>query len=151
MSSLIAFVCVVRVGTGLGDVGIRLHMCNASKWNIDCRSFDVITVKPVLSSHSKRRPKMFFKTDYRLMQVKNRMLQGEHSAIPSTFIKLPIVIKDLCFVYFRVAASDRFYCISHKWVSTWDFGTYCIFRWAYVSTQPTYQYSLHHSHRYLHT
>ena len=27
------------------------------------------TVKPVLSSHSKRRPKVIFKTDYRLMQV----------------------------------------------------------------------------------
>ena len=29
------------------------------------------TVKPVLSSHSKRRPKLVFKTDYRLMQVKS--------------------------------------------------------------------------------
>ena len=35
------------------------------------------TVKPVLSGHSKRRPKLVFKTDYRLMQVKKycRMLQ----------------------------------------------------------------------------
>ena len=30
-----------------------------------------ITVKPVLSGHQKRRPKMGFKTDYRLMQVKS--------------------------------------------------------------------------------
>ena len=29
------------------------------------------TVKPVLSSHPKRRPKLVFKTDYRLMQVKS--------------------------------------------------------------------------------
>ena len=29
------------------------------------------TVKPVLSGHSKRRPKLIFKTDYRLMQVKS--------------------------------------------------------------------------------
>ena len=29
------------------------------------------TVKPVLSGHSKRRPKWGFKTDYRLMQVKS--------------------------------------------------------------------------------
>ena len=29
------------------------------------------TVKPVLSVHSKRRPKLVFKTDYRLMQVKS--------------------------------------------------------------------------------
>ena len=28
------------------------------------------------------------------------MLQGDHSAILSTFIKLPFVINDLCFVYF---------------------------------------------------
>ena len=30
-----------------------------------------ITVKPVLSYHPKRRPKLVFKTDYRLMQVKS--------------------------------------------------------------------------------
>ena len=35
------------------------------KLNILC------TVKPVLSGHSKRRPKIVFKTDYRLMQVKS--------------------------------------------------------------------------------
>ena len=29
------------------------------------------TVKPVFSGHSKRRPKLVFKTDYRLMQVKS--------------------------------------------------------------------------------
>ena len=29
------------------------------------------TVKPVLSGHSKRRPKLVFKTNYRLMQVKS--------------------------------------------------------------------------------
>ena len=32
-----------------------------------------------------------------------RMLQEEHSAILSTFIKLPFVIKIFCFVYFWVA------------------------------------------------
>ena len=31
----------------------------------------LFTVKPVLSGHSKRRPKLVFKTDYRLMQVKS--------------------------------------------------------------------------------
>ena len=45
------------------------------------------TVKPVLSGHSKRRRKIGFKTDCHLMQVK------EHSAILSTFIKLPFVFK----------------------------------------------------------
>ena len=29
------------------------------------------TVKPVLSDHSKRTPKLVFNTDYHLMQVKN--------------------------------------------------------------------------------
>ena len=39
--------------------------------------------------------KLGFKTNYHLMQVKSicRMLQGEHSAILSTFIRLAFVIK----------------------------------------------------------
>ena len=44
------------------------------------------TVKPVLSGHSIRRPKMVFKTDYRLLQVKS-------IAKCNTFINLPFVIK----------------------------------------------------------
>ena len=40
----------------------------------------------ILSSHSNRRPKLVFKTDYRLMQVKS-------IAKCSTCIKLPFVIK----------------------------------------------------------
>ena len=48
------------------------------------------TVKPVLSGHSKRTPKMVFNTDYRLIQVKSIK-----SAILSTFIKLPFSIKTL--------------------------------------------------------
>ena len=32
---------------------------------------NLITVKPVLSGHSKRRPKLVFKTDYGLMKVKS--------------------------------------------------------------------------------
>ena len=48
------------------------------------------TVKPVLSGHSTRRPKLVFKTDYCLMQVKRI---AEHSAILLNFIKLPFVIK----------------------------------------------------------
>ena len=42
------------------------------------------TVNAVLGGHSKK------KTNYRLMQVK---IIAEHSAILSTFIKLPFVIK----------------------------------------------------------
>ena len=55
----------------------------------------MITVKPVLGGHSKRRPKLVFKTDYLLMQVKSiaECSKKEHSAILSTFIKLPFVFK----------------------------------------------------------
>ena len=44
-----------------------------------------ITVKPVLSGHFKRRPKLFF--------VDQLLLNGEHSVILLTFNKLPFVIK----------------------------------------------------------
>ena len=53
------------------------------------------TVKPVLSGHSKRRPKIGFQDQLSLNAGRKycRMLQGEHSAILSTLIKLPFVIK----------------------------------------------------------
>ena len=54
-----------------------------------------ITVKPVLSGHSKRRQKNVFKTDCPLMQVESIAECSKHSAILSTFIKLPFVIKIL--------------------------------------------------------
>ena len=58
-------------------------------------SFPPITVKPVLSGHSKRRPKIGFQDQLSLNvgQKYYRMLQGEHSALLSTCIKLPFVIK----------------------------------------------------------
>ena len=59
--------------------------------------------KKINSSYSKtcvkrplsKRLKMIFKTDYRLMQVKQycRMIERGHSAILSTCIKLSVVIK----------------------------------------------------------
>ena len=52
------------------------------------------TVKPVLSSHSKK------KTNYGLMQVKS-IAEWEHSAILSTFIKLPFVIKIFVLPFFE--------------------------------------------------
>ena len=68
---------------------------------LDKQTFDhkiVCTVKPVLSGHSKRRPKLVLKTDYHLMQVKR--------AFCNTFVLhlATICLKDLCFFYFRVAA-----------------------------------------------
>ena len=43
----------------------------------------------------KNKTKMFFKTNYRLMQVKSiaKCSKGEHSAMLSTSINLPFVIK----------------------------------------------------------
>ena len=54
-----------------------------------------ITVKPVLSGRSKGKPKIGIQDRLWLNagQKYCRMLQGEHSAILSTFIKLPFVIK----------------------------------------------------------
>ena len=55
--------------------------------------FNIGTVESVLCSHSKSRPKLVFKTNYRLMQVKSiAECFGEHSAILLTFIKLLFVI-----------------------------------------------------------
>ena len=53
------------------------------------------TVKQVLSGHSKRRLQIGFQGRLSLNagQKYCRMLQGEHSAILLTFIKLPFVIK----------------------------------------------------------
>ena len=53
------------------------------------------TVKPVLSGHSKRRSNIGFQDQLSLNagQKYFRMLEEEHSAILSSFIKLPNVIK----------------------------------------------------------
>ena len=55
------------------------------------------TVKPVLSGHSIRRPKIGFQDPLSLNagQKYCRLLPLGHSAILSTFIKLPLVIKTL--------------------------------------------------------
>ena len=51
--------------------------------------------RKIINDHSKRRPKIGFQTQLSLNagQKYYRMLQGEHSAILSTFIELPFVIK----------------------------------------------------------
>ena len=58
-------------------------------------SINAHTVKPVVSGHSNRRPKFGFQDRLSLNagQKYFRMLQEEHSAILSTFFKLPFVIK----------------------------------------------------------
>ena len=44
----------------------------------------LFTVKPVLSGHSKRRPKLVFKTNYPLMQVKS-IAECSRKAFCNTF------------------------------------------------------------------
>ena len=71
------------------------------------------TVKPVLSGHSKRRPKLVCKIDYRLMQVKS-IAEGEHSAILSAFIKLPFAIKTFVLSIFERPLKTGFTVISER-------------------------------------
>ena len=58
------------------------------------------TVKPVLSGHSKRRPKLVFKTNYRLIQVKIIAECSPWNApIRLTFIKLQFLIKTFLSIF----------------------------------------------------
>ena len=73
------------------------------------------TVKPVLSGHSERKPKIAFQ-DLLTLNAGQIIAEcskgwgvgvgGEYSAILPTFINLPFTIK-----IFVLAAKDRFYCI----------------------------------------
>ena len=55
------------------------------------------TVKPVLSGHSKKEHQLSLNAGQKYC----RMLQREHSAIISTFIKLPFVIKIFVLSFFE--------------------------------------------------
>ena len=72
------------------------------------------TEKPVLSGHLKRRPKIVFKTDYHLMQVKSIAECSKHSAILLTFINLPFGIKIFVLSIFEWPLNRGFtvYCIN---------------------------------------
>ena len=65
-------------------------------------SLKLNTVKPVLSGHSKRRPKLGFQNQISLNvgQKYCRMLQREHSAILSIFMKIPFVTKIVFFSFY---------------------------------------------------
>ena len=57
--------------------------------------------------------KLVFKTDYRLMQVKNlQNAPREHSAILSTFIKLPFVFKSFVLSFFELSLKTGFTVLS---------------------------------------
>ena len=80
--------------------------------------FKLITVKPVVSSHSKRRPKKGFQYHFLLNagQKHCRMLQGEHSAIPLACIKLPNDFKTFVLSIFEWPLKARFTVVNHLFI-----------------------------------
>ena len=62
-----------------------------------------VNSKTCLKLSLKKNTQIGFQVDCRLMQVKKycRMLQGEHSAILLTFIKLPFAIKTFVLYIFK--------------------------------------------------
>ena len=75
--------------------------------------FSESTIKPVLNGHSKGRQKIGLQDRLSLNagQKYCRMLQGEHSTILSTFIKLPFVVRPLICLFFS-GRFRQFYCTS---------------------------------------
>ena len=87
----------MRLCVCAGSLELLLITCNSP---VD--QYIVNTVKPVLSGHSKRTAKLVLNTNCRFMQVKSiAECSKGHSAILSTFIKLPFVFKTFFFVYFK--------------------------------------------------
>ena len=66
--------------------------CFCEQIRVSWKITSTVTVKPVLSSHSKEDTKYVFKTNNRLMQVTS-IAEVEHSVILSTCSKLPPVFK----------------------------------------------------------
>ena len=73
-----------------------------------------IIVKPVLSGHPKRRPKIGFQDQLWLNagQKYCRILEGEHSAILSAFINLPFAIKTFVLSIFEWPLKTGFTVVS---------------------------------------
>ena len=101
---------------------LLVHVGTASyvKW-----SFKASTVKPVFSGHSKRKPKIAFQDQlsHNADQMYCRMLQGEHSAILLTFIKLPFVIKTFVLSIFKWLLKTGFtvYSLFFSIIVLWEF------------------------------
>ena len=105
------------------DLDITRSCCGSQlflPWNLQRNSWKMTikwsfsyTVKPVKNGHSKKDWKLVFQNQLLLNAGQKYcwMLQGEHSAILSTFVKLTFVIK-IFFVYFWVAVLHRLYCNS---------------------------------------
>ena len=88
----------------------QLNICYGTQENHFFERPKYNTVKTVLSRYSKRRPKIGFQHRLSLNagQKYCRMLQGEHSAILSTFIKLPFAIKTFVLSIFEWPFKTRF-------------------------------------------
>ena len=85
------------MGGGGGGGGRDIHFL------LKTPSYSTVKPKPVLRSHSKRTPIDGFQYQLSLNagQKYCRMLQGEHSAILTTFIKLPFSIKTFALTIFK--------------------------------------------------
>ena len=85
---------------------------------VPCKRY---TVKPVLSGHSKKNTKIGFEYQLSLNagQKYCRMLQGEHSAILLTCIKLSFSITTLVLSFFKWRPKTDFTVISVRSFSTY--------------------------------
>ena len=89
----------------------------------------MITVKPVQKGHSQKDQKLVFKTNYCLMQGKSIAdCSLEHSAILSTFIKLPFAIKICVLSIFEWPLKTGFTVVSFSCLnfSSADGGAYLL-------------------------
>ena len=81
------------------DVSLIVHAITFAGTRGNCMVTMVNTVQPVYNGHGQKDQKLVSKTNYRLWLNAGRkyciMLQGEHSEILLTCIKLPIFIKIL--------------------------------------------------------
>ena len=84
-------------------------------------------VKPAKRGHSKRRPKIGFQDLLSLNagQKYCRMLQGEHSEILSTFIKLSFVIKIIVLSIFEWPLKTGFTVEEKYFISFLASGNFC--------------------------
>ena len=65
----------------------------------NCVASRSVTVKPVSNGHSQKDPKLVFKTNYCLIQVKSIAECSKESATRLDFIKLALVIKIFVFLF----------------------------------------------------
>ena len=100
---------------------IHVHVYAVSLSLLQLRFGYLLYSKTCLKPSLKKKTILDFKTDYRLLQGQKycRMLQGEHSAILSTYIKLPLRLLFCLFLSGRLrqvllyttTEIDRLFCV----------------------------------------